>query len=39
MPNRCRNHNKNNSGDGILANIMMSIVSTYLLVFGKNEKQ
>lgn len=44
MSNRCKNHNENNAGDGILAIIilailMMPIVGAYLLFFGKSEKQ
>ena len=44
MSKRCRNRNKNNAGDGIiamviLAIIMMPIVGAYLLFFGKTDKQ
>lgn len=44
MSNRCRKHNTDKAGDGIiaiiiLAIIMMPIVGAYLLFFGKNEKQ
>lgn len=44
MSNRCGNHNKNSSGEGILAVIIlaimvMPIVGAYLLFFGKTDKQ